>query len=78
MAICSSTFINLGRSKAKALGVPALPILEIPHPFGTKSPEEIREDSKSMSYANREFLTIWNHSCKLPSRQKLNSKMTWS
>ncbi|SMC32963.1 hypothetical protein SAMN06296008_102153 [Polynucleobacter kasalickyi] len=43
MALCSSTFIKLGRSQAKALGVPALPILEVPHPFGLKTKEEIKE-----------------------------------
>lgn len=43
MALCSTTFIKLGRSQAKALGVPALPILEVPHPFGLKTKEEIKE-----------------------------------
>jgi len=46
MALCSSTFIKLGRSQAKALGVPALPILEVPHPFGLKTREEIKEIAK--------------------------------
>jgi len=37
----------LGRAQAKAFGVPEMPILEIPHPFGTRTREEIRAIAES-------------------------------
>lgn len=47
MVLCSSAFIKLGQSQAKALGVPTLPILEVPHPFGLKTKDEIKEIAKN-------------------------------
>ena len=38
----SQSFINLGRAQQKALGSPDLPLALIPHPFGTRSREEIK------------------------------------
>ena len=43
MAICSTAFLTLGRAQARALGNPELPIAVIPHPFGLRSREEVRE-----------------------------------
>ena len=43
MAICSSAFLTLGRAQARALGNPDLPIAVIPHPFGLRSREEVRQ-----------------------------------
>jgi hypothetical protein len=40
--ICSTAFTTLGRAQAKALGRPDLPIAVMPHPFGTRSREEVR------------------------------------
>jgi hypothetical protein len=40
--VCSTAFTALGRAQAAALGFAALPMLVIPHPFGTRSREEIR------------------------------------
>ena len=40
--MCSSSFIGLGRAQQKALGSPDLPIAVVPHPFGTRSREELR------------------------------------
>jgi hypothetical protein len=37
----------LGGSQAKALGVPGMPILVIPHPFGTRTRDEIRGIAES-------------------------------
>jgi hypothetical protein len=42
VAICSTAFLTLGRAQAGALGNPDLPIAVIPHPFGTRSRDEIR------------------------------------
>ncbi len=39
----SQSFIGLGKAQQKALGSPDLPIAVIPHPFGTRSREELRE-----------------------------------
>ena len=42
LTVCSSAFVGLGRAQAKALGLPALPIAVVPHPFGIRSRDEIR------------------------------------
>ena len=42
MTVCSTAFTGLGRSQAKALGFPKLPIAVVPHPFGIRTREEIR------------------------------------
>ena len=41
--MCSTSFIGLGRAQQKALGSPDLPIAVVPHPFGTRSRDELRE-----------------------------------
>ena len=40
--ICSTAFITLGRAQAKALGCPDLPIAVMPHPFGSRTRDEVR------------------------------------
>jgi len=42
VAVCSTAFESLGRAQARALGEPGLPMLVIPHPFGTRSRDEVR------------------------------------
>ncbi len=42
MTICSTTFLALGRAQARALNHPDLPIVTVPHPFGSRSRAEIR------------------------------------
>jgi hypothetical protein len=39
--VCSTTFENMGRGSAKAMGQPDLPILIVSHPFGLRTREEI-------------------------------------
>jgi hypothetical protein len=41
--VCSTSFVGLGRAQQKALGSPDLPIAVVPHPFGTRSREDLRE-----------------------------------
>jgi hypothetical protein len=43
VAVCSTAFLTLGRAQARALGDANLPIAVIPHPFGLRSREEVRE-----------------------------------
>ena len=43
MTVCSTTFTGLGRAQARALGYPDLPIAVVPHPFGIRTRDEIRE-----------------------------------
>ena len=43
MTICSTAFVTLGRAQARALGDAALPIAVIPHPFGVRSRDEVRD-----------------------------------
>ncbi len=42
LTVCSTSFTGLGRSQAKALGFPKLPIAVVPHPFGIRTRDEIR------------------------------------
>ena len=43
VTVCSTAFLTLGKAQARALGDPNLPIAVIPHPFGLRSREEVRE-----------------------------------
>ena len=43
LAICSTAFATLGRSQATALGYPDLPIAVVPHPFGLRTRDELRQ-----------------------------------
>ena len=43
VTICSTAFVTLGRAQARALGDADLPIAVVPHPFGLRAREEIRE-----------------------------------
>ena len=43
VTICSTAFVTLGRAQARALGDADLPIAVVPHPFGLRSREEIRD-----------------------------------
>ena len=43
LTVCSASFAGLGHAQQKALGSPDLPIAVVPHPFGTRSREELRE-----------------------------------
>ena len=42
MTVVSKAFIGLGRAQARALGHPGLPLAVIPHPFGSRTREEVR------------------------------------
>jgi hypothetical protein len=41
--VCSTAFVTLGRAQAKALGAPGMPIAVVPHPFGVRKRDEIRD-----------------------------------
>jgi hypothetical protein len=41
--VCSSAFVTLGRAQAKALGAPGMPIAVVPHPFGVRKRDKIRD-----------------------------------
>ena len=43
VTICSTAFLTLGRAQARALGDANLPIAIIPHPFGLRTRDEVRE-----------------------------------
>jgi hypothetical protein len=43
LTVCSTAFVTLGRAQARALGDANLPIAVIPHPFGLRTREEVRE-----------------------------------
>ena len=43
MTICSTAFTTLGRAQAAALGHSGLPIAVIPHPFGLRTRDEVRQ-----------------------------------
>jgi len=43
LTICSTAFVTLGRAQARALGDTNLPIAVIPHPFGLRTRDEVRD-----------------------------------
>ena len=43
MTICSTAFLSLGRAQARALGDAELPIAVIPHPFGIRTRDEVKD-----------------------------------
>ena len=43
LTVCSTAFVTLGKAQARALGYPGLPIAVIPHPFGVRSRDEVRQ-----------------------------------
>ena len=43
LTVCSTAFVTLGRAQARALGDTGLPIAVIPHPFGLRTRDEIRD-----------------------------------
>jgi hypothetical protein len=43
LTICSTAFVTLGRAQARALGDANLPIAVIPHPFGLRTRDEVRD-----------------------------------
>ena len=43
LTVCSTAFVSLGRAQARALGDANLPIAVIPHPFGLRSRDEVRD-----------------------------------
>ena len=43
LTVCSTAFLTLGRAQARALGDADLPIAVIPHPFGLRNRDEVRE-----------------------------------
>ena len=38
----SNAFVGLGKAQARALGHPGLPLAVIPHPFGSRTRDEVR------------------------------------
>ncbi len=43
VTVCSTAFTTLARAQAKALSYPDLPIAVIPHPFGIRTRDEVRQ-----------------------------------
>ena len=41
--VCSDSFMKLGTAQAKVFGVPDLPLLQIQHPLGGLSLDQVRE-----------------------------------
>ncbi|MEQ1776232.1 MAG: hypothetical protein ABL891_20835 [Burkholderiales bacterium] len=41
MTVISNAFLGLGKAQARALGHPGLPLAVIPHPFGSRTRDEV-------------------------------------
>ena len=41
--VCTDEFYPLGKAEAEILGMPGLPILQIPHPMAGRKPERVAE-----------------------------------
>ena len=48
VTVCSTAFLTLGRAQARALGDASLPIAVMPHPFGLRTREEVRDIAASL------------------------------
>ena len=46
--VCSTPFMTLGRTQARTFGVPDLPLIEIPHPFGCLNNDEVRQRAEGI------------------------------
>ena len=42
VTVVSHVFVGLGKAQARALGHPGLPLAVIPHPFGSRTRDEVR------------------------------------
>ncbi len=42
VTVVSNVFVGLGKAQARALGHPGLPLAVIPHPFGSRTRDEVR------------------------------------
>lgn len=42
VTLCTDAFLGLAKDEARALGMPELPIVTIPHPLGGEPPERVR------------------------------------
>ena len=42
LTICSKAFVAMGHAQARKLGFAKLPIVEIAHPFGLRTRDEVR------------------------------------
>ena len=42
VTVVSTAFMGLGKAQARALGFPGLPLAVIPHPFGSRTRDEVR------------------------------------
>jgi len=43
VVICSTAFVGMGKAQAAKLGFGRLPIAVVPHPFGLRTREEVRQ-----------------------------------
>jgi predicted dienelactone hydrolase len=41
VTVVSNAFLGLGKAQARSLGHPDLPLAVIPHPFGSRTREEV-------------------------------------
>jgi hypothetical protein len=57
VTVCSTAFVTLGKAQARALGRANLPIAIIPHPFGLRTREEVREIASQCVDALAEIVT---------------------
>ncbi|MBI2909572.1 MAG: hypothetical protein HYX92_18170 [Chloroflexi bacterium] len=56
--ICTEAFVPLARAEAKAMGLPDMRIVSIPHPLGGLFEERVRERARSAVPAIIEALGI--------------------
>lgn len=48
VTVCSQEFYQLGRMESETLGMPSLPIVLVPHPFGSLEPYRVREQAQNV------------------------------
>ena len=57
ITVCSTAFVTLGKAQARALGDANLPIAVIPHPFGLRTREEVKDIASKCVDELAELLT---------------------
>ncbi|GIX47118.1 MAG: hypothetical protein KatS3mg131_1329 [Candidatus Tectimicrobiota bacterium] len=57
VTLCTDEFLQLGRSEAASLGMPALPLAQVPHPLGGQTREQVLSKAEAALEQVRKLLT---------------------
>lgn len=55
--MCTEPFVQVAKVNAKGRGIPDLDLIVVPHPLGTRAPDELAELGKEVAARVLELLT---------------------